>query len=130
MASDSMNHLRKTVAALGFVCFFSLALLPVSMTLCGPITSLLNHHAKRLHHVSYHESYGPSVRLEFAQPFTASFERDVIAEGDSGRSLLEHTGIGRSPAGPEPDGPGIFSGRGLVRSATFSSFVFHTVLIL
>ncbi len=129
MASDSMNHLRKTVAALGFVCFFSLALLPVSMTLCGPITSRLNHHAKRLHQVSLRPSYGSSVRLEVPQPFRASFERDVIPEGDSVRSL-EHTGLGRSPAGPEPDGPEISPGRGLVREARVSGFVFHTVLIL
>lgn len=130
MASDSMNHLRKTVAALGFVCFFSLALLPVSMTLCGPLTSRLNHHAKRLHRESYRISYGSTVRLEFAQPLTASFGRDILAEGDSVRSMLEHTGIGRSPSGPEPDGPEISQSRGLIHSARASGFDFHTVLLL
>lgn len=123
---ESMSNLRKTVAALGFVCFFSLALLPVSMAVCGPFMSRLFHQAKRHHH---------AVRERFpemsAAPARAAFaQRDIISEADPVRSLFEHTGIGRSSALAEAALPEIHLNQRFLRSAKISSFVFHSVLLL
>lgn len=123
-----MNKLRKTLAALGFVCFFSLALLPVSMTVCGPVTWRLTHHAKRLHPV--HEGRDLSSRFVVAQQQTAGLERDIIPEEDSARNLFEYPGIARNPAGVQPDNPEIYMSQGFFESARVSSFESHTVLIL
>lgn len=122
-----MKHLRKTVAALGFVCFVSLALLPVSLSVCGPITARLFHHAKKLHHAVSPASF---PQLEAVPAQRLAFERDVISESDPVRSPWEHAAAARSPAGPEPDGPELHLSQGLIDSARVSHFVFHTVLIL
>jgi hypothetical protein len=122
-----MKHLRKTIAALGFVCFVSLALLPVSLTVCGPILARLFHHAKRLHHSAIAVSF-PQWSAVSAQ--RVAFERDVISEADPVRTPWEHAAAARSPAGPEPDGPELHLSQGFIDSAKVSNFVFHTVLIL
>jgi hypothetical protein len=123
-----MNNLRKTLAALGFVCFFSLALLPVSMTVCGPVTWRLLHHAKRLHP----ERPGHDALLRFVgvPPHAAGLERDIIPEGDPVRNLFEYPGIARNPAGIEPDNPEFYTSQGFVDSSRVSGFDSHTVLIL
>jgi len=123
-----MNNLRKTLAALGFVCFFSLALLPVSMTVCGPVTWRLFHHAKRLHP----ERAGHDALLRFvgAQSHAAGLERDIIPEGDSVRNLFEYPGIARNPAGIEPDSPEFYTSQGFFDNSGVSGFDSHTVLIL
>ncbi len=121
-----MGFLRKTVVGLGFVCFFSVALLPVSMSVCGPATWRMLHHAKRLHHAT--RDALPHVIA--AQPQGSNFERDVIPEEDSARSLLEHTGIARNPVNLGPDGPEVVASQGYIESAWVSSFASHTVLIL
>jgi hypothetical protein len=123
-----MDRLRKTLAALGFVCFFSLALLPVSMTVCGPVTWRLNHHAKRLH--ALHAGRDLSPRFVVLQHQAAGLERDIIPEEDSARNLLEYPGIASNPAGVQPDNPEIYTSQGFFESARVSSFESHTVLIL
>ena len=122
-----MKHLRKTVAALGFVCFVSLALLPVSLTVCGPILARLFHHAKRPHQAVIAVSF---PQLGAVPVHRLAFERDVISESDPLRIPWEHAAAARSPAGPEPDGQGLHWSRGFTDSAKVSDFVFHTVLIL
>jgi hypothetical protein len=122
-----MKHLRKTFAALGFVCFVSLALLPVSLTVCGPITARLFHHAKRLHHAV---SAAALPQLGAVPTQRVAFERDIISEADPVRTPWEHAAAARSPAGPEPDRPELHWSQGFIDSAKVSNFVFHTVLIL
>ena len=122
-----MNKLRKTVAALGFVCFVSLALLPVSLTVCGPITARLFHQAKKLHHSVSAASF---PRLGVVPARTVAFERDIISEADPVRTPWEHAAAARSPAAPEPDDPELHLSQGLIDSAKVSDFVFHTVRIL
>jgi hypothetical protein len=123
-----MSNLRKAVAALGFVCFFSLALLPVGMSICEPLTWQLFHHGKHAHQMRAR----PEVfhRLHVAQPHGSDVQRDILPEEDSLRNLPQYTGIARSPAGAEPDNREPHVGQGFVESARVSSFDSHTVLIL
>jgi hypothetical protein len=123
-----MKNVRKAVAALGFVCFFSLALLPVGMTICEPVTWQLFHHAKRLHQA--HARHDSSPRLLVAQPRGTGVERDILPEADSTRNLLGYTGIARKLAGAEPDNREIDVSQGSIENARVSSFDSHTVLIL
>lgn len=123
-----MNNLRKTLAALGFVCFFSLALLPVSMTVCGPVTWRLFHHAKRLH--PERAGHDALPRFVGEQPHATGLERDIIPEADSIRNLLEYPGIARYPAGVQPDNPEFYTSQGFVYSSRVTGFDSHTVLIL
>lgn len=125
-----MNILRKTVAALGFVCFFSLALLPVSMSICGPVTWRMLLHAKRPHHPAGNVFSHPVAAKPQGSSLERDIIRDIIPEEDSVRSLFEHTGIAGNPVGFKPDGPEIFASQGFVERACFSSFASHTVLIL
>ncbi|HKA34769.1 MAG TPA: hypothetical protein VKH64_16260 [Candidatus Binatia bacterium] len=124
-----MSILRKTVAALGFVCFFSVALLPVSMSICGPVTWRMLHHAKRNHPIADVLSHPVAARPQSGN-LERDIIRDIIPEEDSVRSLFEHTGIARNPVGFEPDGPEIYASQEFVERAWVSSFAFHTVLIL
>jgi hypothetical protein len=128
--SDLMGILRKTVAALGFVCFFSVALLPVSMSICGPVTWRMLHHTKRMHHPADDALPRPVAARPQGSNLERDIIRDIIPEEDSLRSLFEHTGIARHPLGFGPDGPEIFSSQGFVERAWVSSFASHTVLIL
>jgi hypothetical protein len=125
-----MSILRKTVAALGFVCFFSVALLPVSMSICGPVTWRMLHHAKRPHHPTADVFSHPVAAKPQGSNLERDTIRDIIPEEDSLRSLFEHTGIARNPVGFEPDGPEIYTSQGFVERAWVSSFASHTVLIL
>src|SRR5712691_5384298 len=114
-SSKSMSSFKNLVAALGFVCFSSLALLPVSMTVCGPVTSRILHHAKKVHHII---DSSPSAQLAIARPYSAAVERDVIpTEGDPARNLFEHTGLARAPAGNEHSGAQVHPAEGFVRAA-------------
>jgi hypothetical protein len=122
-----MKGLKNTLAALGFICFSSLALLPVGMTLCGPFMSRLLHHAKKVHHVNP----DPSPRLGVARPQGTTFERDVIpAATDPARSLFEHLSVTRSPAEHEPDRTRNRLLHGFIRSVKVSTLVFQPVLNL
>jgi len=125
-----MSILRKTVAALGFVCFFSVALLPVSMSICGPVTWRMLHHAKRPHHPTADVCSRPVAAKPQGSNLERDTIRDIIPEEDSVRSLFEHTGIARNPVGFAPDGPEIYTSQGFVERAGVSSFASHTVLIL
>ena len=125
-----MNILRKTLAALGFVCFFSVALLPVSMSICGPVTWRMLHHAKHPHRPIGEVLSHPIAAKPQGSNLERDIIRDLIPEEDSLRSLLEHTGIARNPVGFEPDGPEIYASQGFVERAWVSSFASHTVLIL
>jgi hypothetical protein len=122
-----MKSLKNSFAALGFVCFSSLALLPVSMTLCGPLTSRLLHPAKKIHHPK------PSLfpALGVAQPIRTSVKRDMLrAEADPLRNLFEQIGAGRSLPALDFDGYGSRLIKRLVRSVKVSKFVFQPVLNL
>ncbi len=122
-----MRGLKNALVGLGFVCFTSLALLPVSMTVCGPFTSRLLHHAKKIHHVNP----DPSPRASTTRAQEATFERDVIpAAGDPARSLFEHLSITRSSLELEPDRAGSRLIQGFIRSVNVSTFVFQPVLNL
>lgn len=122
-----MKGLKNTLAALGFICFSSLALLPVGMTLCGPFMSRLLHHVKKVHHVNP----DPSPRLGVARPQGTTFERDVIpAATDPARSLFEHLSVTRSPAEHEPDRTRNRLLHGFIRSVKVSTMVFQPVLNL
>ncbi len=122
-----MKGLKNTLAALGFVCFSSLALLPVGMTLCGPFMSRLLHHAKKVHRVNP----DPSPRLGVAGPHETTFERDVIpTAADPARSLFEHLSVTRSPAEHEPDRASNRLLHGFIRSVKVSTLVFQPVLNL
>jgi len=125
-----MGTLRKAVAALGFVCFFSVALLPVSMSICGPVTWRMLHHAKRPHHPAGDVFSHPVAAKPQGSNLERDIIRDIIPEEDSLRSLFEHTGIARNPVGFEPDGPEIYTSQGFVERAWVPSFASHTVLIL
>jgi hypothetical protein len=125
-----MSILRKTVAALGFVCFFSVALLPVSMSICGPVTWRMLHHAKRVHHPTGDDLSRPAAARPQGSNLERDIIRDIIPEEDSVRSLFEHTGIARHPVSFGLDGPEIFSSQGFVERAWVPSFASHTVLIL
>jgi hypothetical protein len=122
-----MKNLRKTVAALGFICFVSLALLPVSLTVCAPITTRLFHHAKRLHHTLSVASF---PQLGAVPTQRAAFDRDLISEADPVRIPWEHAAAARNPGGPEPDRPGLHLSREFIDSEKISSFAFHSVLTL
>ncbi|HEY2987278.1 MAG TPA: hypothetical protein VGL11_06105 [Candidatus Binatia bacterium] len=122
-----MRSVKNLVAALGFICFSSLALLPVSMTVCGPLTSRLPHHAKKIRHVVPH----PATAFAAVQPEGNVFTRDVIpTEGDPARNLFEHTAVARNGAALEPDGPQIHLAQGFIHRAKVSAFVFQPVLNL
>ena len=123
-----MSNLRKAVAALGFVCFFSLALLPVGMSICEPVTWQLFHHAKRAHQMRARPDR--FHRLLVTQPHSSDVQRDILPEEDSLRNQLHYTGITRNPAGAEPDNWDAYVSQGFIESAKVSSFDFHTVLIL
>ena len=125
-----MSILRKTVAALGFVCFFSVALLPVSMSICGPVTWRMLHHAKRSHHPTGEVFSRPVAAQPQASNLERDIIRDIIPEEDSVRSLFEHTGIARDPVVLEPAGAEIYRSQECVESAWVFSFASHTVLIL
>ena len=122
-----MGSLKNKVAAFGFVCFCSLALLPVSMTVCGPFTSKLLHHAKKLHHASRDRSDG----FRSAQPDTRSLERDMIPEKDDPlRNPLQHAAAARNPAGPQLQGPETHLAHGFILGAKASTLIFQSVLNL
>ena len=127
-----MNTLRKTLAALGFVCFFSVALLPVSMSICGPVMwRMLLHHTKHPHHPAGAPLPQHPVAAKPQQgSILEGLERDVIPVEDSIRSLVEHTGIARNPVDFGPDAPEVYASRGFVEYARVTGFASHTVLIL
>ncbi|HEY3306261.1 MAG TPA: hypothetical protein VGL70_22300 [Candidatus Binatia bacterium] len=121
-----MMSLKNTFAALGFVCFSSLALLPVSMTVCGPITSRILHAAKKIHRVK------PALfpELGVAQPVRTSVKRDMLrAEADPLRNLFEQIG-GRILPVLDADGSGGRLIKRFIRSVKVSTFVFQPVLNL
>ena len=128
LLSDFMINLRKTVVALGFVCFCSLALLPVGMGICEPVTWQLFHHAKRAHQMRVKPDF--FHRLLVTQPQGSDIQRDILPEEDSLRNLTQYTGIARNPAGAEPDNREPHVRQGFVESARVYSFDSHTVLIL
>jgi hypothetical protein len=122
-----MRSLKNVFAALGFLCFVSLALIPIGMSVCGPFTSRLLHHAKKIHHVNP----DPSPHIAAARPQSATFERDVIpTTGDPARSLFEHLSITRSPGEDEPARPKSALIQGFIRSVKVSALVFQPVLNL
>lgn|GEM_PF-3341358 len=126
-----MSILRKTVAAVGFVCFFSVALLPVSMSICGPVMwRMLLHHAKHSHHPTGAALAHPVASKPQQGSILEGLERDVIPVEDSVRSLVEHTGIARNPVDFGPKGPEIYASQGFVKGTWVSGFASHTVLIL
>jgi hypothetical protein len=126
-----MKSLKNGFAALGFVCFSSLALLPVSMTLCGPFTSWLLQPAKKIHLTKPVVKPAPFEALVVAQPVRTSFKRDMLrAEADPLRNLFEQIGAGRVLPGLDADGSGNRLIKRLNRSVMVSSFVFQPVLNL
>jgi hypothetical protein len=122
-----MMSLKNTFAALGFACFSSLALLPVSMTVCGPITSRILHPAKKIHRVKP----VPFPELGVAHPVRTSVKRDMLrAEADPLRNLFEQIGAGRSLPALDADGSGGRLIKRFIRSVKVSTFVFQPVLNL
>ena len=122
-----MGSLKNKVAAFGVVCFCSLALLPVSMTVCGPFTSKLLHHAKKLHHASRDRSDG----FRSAQLDTRYLERDMIPEEDDPlRNPLQHAAAARNPASPQLQGPEAHLAHGFFLGAKASTLIFQSVLNL
>jgi len=122
-----MKSLRNTFAALGFVCFSSLALLPVGITVCGPFASRLLHPAKKIHPVKP----VPSPELGVSHPVRTSIARDALrAEADPLRNLFDQIGAGRSLPAFDGNGPGGRLIKRLVRSVKVSTFVFQPVLNL
>jgi hypothetical protein len=121
-----MMSLKNTLAALGFVCFSSLALLPVSMTVCGPITSRILHPAKKIHLVKP----APFDALGEAHPIRTFVKRDMLrAEADPLRNLFEQIG-GRIPPVLDGDGLGGRLIKRFSRSVKVSTLVFQPVLNL
>jgi hypothetical protein len=121
-----MKSLKNGFAALGFVCFTSLALLPVSMTVCGPFTSRLLYPAKKIQAVKP----APFPALGVFYPLKAAGKRDMIrAEADPLRNLFEQIGAGKSlPLLDAGDGGRLISR--LIRSVNISTFIFQPVLNL
>jgi len=123
-----MKSLKNTFAALGFVCFSSLALLPVGMTVCGPVTSRLLHPAKKVHHLIKLRSF---PALAAAHTVATSVARDVLrAEADPLRNLFDQIGAGRNLPVLDVDGTGGGLIKRFIRSVNVSSFVFQPVLNL
>jgi len=121
-----MKRLKNGFAALGFVCFTSLALLPVGITLCGPFTSRLPYAAKKVQAVKP----GPFPALGVSYPLKAAVKRDMIrAEADPLRNLFEQIGAGRILPLLDADGGGRLISR-LIRSVHVSTFIFQPVLNL
>jgi len=121
-----MGRLKNTFAALGFICFSTLALLPVSMTVCGPVTSRLFHRAKKIHAVKP----APFEVLGVSHSFGSSFKRDMLrAEADPLRNLFEQLG-GRSLPMIDADGLGGRLIMRFLRSVNVSNFIFQPVLNL
>jgi hypothetical protein len=122
-----MMSLKNTFAALGFVCFSSLALLPVSMTVCGPFTSRLLQPPKKIHLAKP----APFPALGVAHPVRTSVKRDMLrAEADPLRNLFEQIGVGRMLPVLDADGPGGRLVRRFIRSVNVSNFIFQPVLNL
>jgi hypothetical protein len=122
-----MRSLKNPFAALGFVCFSSLALLPVGMTICGPIASRLLHPAKKIQLVK--PSAFPAIAA--AQPARISVNRDVIRVGtDPLRNLFEHIAAGGTLTARDADGSRGRLIKRLIRGVHISLFVFQAVLNL
>lgn len=122
-----MRRIKNTFAALGFVCFSSLALLPVSMTVCGPLTSRLLHHSKKIQPVR--ASKFPELGV--ARPVSPSVKRDMIrAAADPFRNLFEQIGAGKSLPLLDADGSGGRLIKRFIRNVNISVFVFQPVLNL
>ena len=125
--NNSMDSLKNTIAALGFICFFSLSLLPVSMTVCGPFTARLLHHAKKLRHVS--QDLSPRLRLVHPDP--TALERDaILEEGNPQRNLSGHAWVARRPAGAEPRSLDLASALRFIPGGKVSTLIFQSVLNL
>jgi hypothetical protein len=123
-----MKSLKNGFAALGFVCFTSLALLPVSMTVCGPFTSRLLYPAKAKKIQAVKPALFPALGVSY--PLKAAVKRDMIrAEADPLRNLFEQIGAGKSLPLLDADGGGRLISR-LIRSVNVSTFIFQPVLNL
>ena len=123
----AMGNLKSKIAAFGFVCFVSFALLPVSVTVCGPATSRLLHHAKKVHQVSR----DPSPQIRSAQPDRTVLQRDMIPEeSDPVRDPLQHAWAARSPAAPQPQSAEAHLAHGFICDPKVSTLIFQSVLNL
>ena len=124
-----MGTLKKKVAAIGFICFFSLGIFPLSMAVGGPVTSRLLHihHAKRSQHVDNDFSDG----FKPARPDRAMLEKDVLPEEDSElRNPLENASAAKNSAEISLQGLEFFLTSRLTLAGKVSTYIFQSTFNL
>ena len=124
-----MGGLKKNIAALWCVCFLTFALLPVSMTIGSPWTSMLSHsrHAKRIHRAKP----TPSPALKPPQPARPVVAGDILPEENKEfGNPLQSASAARSPAASSLQGPAVSLAFRLAFAGKVSTRLFESVLNL
>ena len=96
-----MQALKNKLATLSFIGLVTLALLPVSLSVCGPAAAKLRHHAKKLHPVAR----GQIPALRAMHPPGHAIVRDVLPEENRElKNLSENYATVRRVVRPPRDG--------------------------
>lgn len=96
-----MQALKNKLATLSFIGLVTLALLPVSLSVCSPAAAKLRHHAKKLHRVAR----SPIPTLKAPEPPSHVVVKDVLPEENRElKNLSEDHATARSAVRPPRDG--------------------------
>ena len=96
-----MQALKNKLAALGFIAVVSFALLPAGLTVCGPATTKILRHSKKIHPVAYHKGPG----LKATQQHARAIVNDVLPEENRElRNFSEDDATARNDAHLQSDG--------------------------
>jgi hypothetical protein len=123
-----MDALKKKIAALGFICFFSFGLLPVGISVCGPFTSMLSHmrHAKSTGLAAPAAAAG----LKRVQSGRQTVENDLLLEEENGSGKSFHGSTAVKPATMPLRGSEFSFGRRHTSGGKVSTFLLQSVLNL